>query len=128
MTRLHEGSGHLHLQQDAVGSRVGLEGEHDVGLERGCEQQGGEVVRPRREGKALGRDSWVGQLLLTIPRLLKLWVSCSSKLLFIFRIFPVPWKGPRARHSSSLGSGFGFLPGSSVLGSRGQAWGLGGGR
>lgn len=69
LTRLHEGSGDLHLQQDAVGSRVGLEGEHDVGLERG------------------------------VPRLLKLWASCSSKLLFIFRIFPVPVHGQVDGHT-----------------------------
>lgn len=57
LARLHEGSGHLHLQQDTAGSRVGLEGEHDLGLEGGCEQTGRELVSPRgrRQGPGKGQ-------------------------------------------------------------------------
>lgn len=87
----------------------------------------GEVVSPGREGKALGRDSWVGQS-FSSPFLGSSSSGSAALLnfsLFIFRIFPVPWKGPRARHSSSLGSGFGFLPGSLVLEAEARlgAWG-----
>lgn len=58
LTRLHKGSRHLHLQQDAAGSRVGLEGQHHMGLERGCEQQGRVSVKARGPGQ--GSDE--GQL------------------------------------------------------------------
>lgn len=35
LTRLHQVSGHLDLQQGTAGDGVGLEGEHHLGLERG---------------------------------------------------------------------------------------------
>lgn len=89
LTRLHEGSRHLHLQQDAPCSGVGLEGEHHLGLEKGCEQQGGAPVSPEALGKALARGSWASWVVLTIPRLLQFWISCSSKRVLIFRFFPV---------------------------------------
>lgn len=55
LTRLHKGSGHLHFQEDAAGGGVGLEGEHDLGLEKGCEQQGRGLVRPRGRGQGPGK-------------------------------------------------------------------------
>lgn len=70
LTKLHKGSRHLHLQQDAAGSRVGLEGEHDLGLERGCGQQGRGRSGPGVAGQALAWGTWASQVLLTIPRLL----------------------------------------------------------
>lgn len=107
LTRLHEGSGHLHLQQDEWG-RVGLEGEHDVGLERGCEQQGGGGGQPQEEGKALGRTA--GLASFSSPFLGSSSSGSAALLNFSsssFRIFPVPSGRAReqgtAQPSVSLG-------------------------
>lgn len=56
LTRLHQVSRHLDLQQGTAGNGVGLKGEHDLGLERGCEQQAG-VSQAWAVGKTLTRSS-----------------------------------------------------------------------
>ena len=56
---------------------------------------------PGATGKALAVGSWASRVLLTILRFLKLWISCSSKLFLVFRLFPVPWKDWQTRPSQS---------------------------
>lgn len=104
LTRLHQDSGHLYLQQGTTGSGVGLEGEHHLGQERCCGKHTG-VSQATGQGKDPARKQWLCQLVLTVSRLLEFGVRPFP----FSMLLPAPCKEQRRELSTSQTSVLGWF-------------------